>query len=439
MENRVKSFLKINNIVIDKPIICAVSGGVDSVCMITILYKLGYNVILAHVNHNKRKESILEQEEMYKLAKKLNIPFELLDYHYDGKDNFHNDSHNARYGFFKDLCNKYNTNIISTAHHLNDQIETILIKLMEGSNLYGYGGISICNDDGQFKIIRPLLCTNKEELYLYAKENDLVFFEDSSNNEDEFVRNRIRHHIIPLLKNECNDLYNKTLQYSNQLKEAFNYIRSQSIEYLDKTNNIISFDSFNKLNVALKKDIISLLLERYNINKSYSLINNIVEFLSSEDGSKNIVLANDYILIREYNMSYITKRNIRDIKKQSITLENSIIFDNKYKFYFSKKVPSNNAKYIKLCYNEIVLPFYVKTKEDGDNIELLIGNKKVSRIFIDNKIPVEKRNYIPIITDNNGKILWIYNLAKSKDVFKQKNSNDILYFVCEEINNAKRD
>ena len=90
----------------------------------------------------------------------------------------------------------------------------------------------------------------------------------------------------------------------------------------------------------------------------------------------------------------------------------------------------------KLCYNNIVLPFIARAKEDGDSIELLIGNKKVSRIFIDNKISKEQRNYIPIITDNNGKLLWIYDLAKSKDVYNQKNSKEIVYFVCEEANHA---
>ena len=425
MENKVKSFLKFNNIIIDKPIICAVSGGVDSVCMINILYKLGYNVILAHVNHNKREESKLEEIEMDNLAKILNIPFELLDYHFEGNDNFHNAAHNARYEFFKNLCIKYNTNIIATAHHLDDQIETILIKLMEGSNLYGYGGI-----------IRPLLCTNKEELYLYANNNNLKYFEDSSNNTDEFIRNRLRHHVVPLLKKECNDLYNKASQYSNQLKEIFSFIRSQSIDYLNKTNNIISLESFNKLDIALKKDIISLLLEGYNINKSYSLINNINEFLLCDNGNKEMVLSNDYLLVREYDKAFITKREKRDIFPQKITLDNDIIFDNRYRFYFSKKVPSNNAKYIKLCYNDIVLPFIARTKEDGDSIELLIGNKKVSRIFIDNKISKDQRNYIPIITDNNGKLLWIYDLAKSKDVYNQKNSKEIVYFVCEEVNHA---
>ena len=141
MENRVKNFLLENNLIINSPIVCAVSGGADSVSMLHILHRLGYKVILAHVNHNKRSQSIIEEESMRKLAMSLSILFELLDYHYNGEDNFHNDSHNARYDFFRCVCEKYNTNILATAHHSDDQIETVLMKIIEGSNLYGYGGI----------------------------------------------------------------------------------------------------------------------------------------------------------------------------------------------------------------------------------------------------------------------------------------------------------
>ena len=165
MIKKIKEFMLKNSIDIDNIIICAISGGVDSLVMLDLLNKMGYKVVLAHVNHNKREESKIEQEAMKTLADNLGIPFEFLSYHYDGNDNFHNDAHNARYEFFKNLCKKYNTDLVSTAHHLDDQIETILIKLMEGSNLYGYGGISALVDDGEYRIIRPLLCVDKKQIY----------------------------------------------------------------------------------------------------------------------------------------------------------------------------------------------------------------------------------------------------------------------------------
>ena len=247
MKELTQNYMKENNLITDKAIVCATSGGVDSVCLLHILKDLGYNVILAHVNHNKRKESKDEMEAMKKLASHLSIPFEYLSYHYDESDNFHNQAHNARYDFFKSVCNKYNTNVIATAHHLDDQIETVIIKIINGSNLYGYGGISPYYEEDGYKIIRPLLFATKDMLYEYANTNNYQYFEDSSNNEDDYLRNRIRHHVVPLLKENSNDLYSKITSYSNQIKDAFNFIRSLSIKYLNENNNKIELDSYLKL------------------------------------------------------------------------------------------------------------------------------------------------------------------------------------------------
>ena len=431
MENRIKDFLKLNNIIIDKKIIVAVSGGVDSICLIHILKNLGYDLVLAHVNHNFREESKIEEKEMEKLAKSLNIPFELLDYHYDGISNEHADGHEKRYLFFRSLCNKYNTNLIATAHHLDDQAETIIMKILEGSNLYGYGGISIVNDDGLFKIIRPLLCVSKEELYNYAKTNNLKYFEDYTNDLNIYERNRIRHNVIPLLKNETNDFYKKIYEYSNILKESFDFIRNISKEYLLKNENKINIKEFNELNIAVKKDIISLLLENNNIRKNYDLINQIVIFLTSDNGNKEIKLENNNLLIRSYNYAYIKKIDTNIIEDVLLDLNDIKIFNNKYKFYF-EKTPVNNAKYIKLCYNKLKLPLKIRIKKDGDFINTLIGSKKISRLFIDLKLDKEKRQNTPIILDSDNNVLWVYDYIKSKEVFEHKNNFDIC-LICEEI------
>lgn len=431
MENRVLNFIKDNNLINKQPIVCATSGGVDSVCLIHILHKLGYKVILAHVNHHKRAQSEIEEREMQNLTIKMDIPFEVLEYHYDGVDNFHNDSHHARYNFFRDVCNKYKTNTIATAHHADDQMETVLIKIMEGSNLYGYGGISICNDDGSYRIIRPLLCCSKNELYSYAKKNNLIYFEDSSNFEDDFLRNRLRHHVIPLLKNECSDLANKIEEYSIQAHEAFSFIRGLSIDYLKKSDNKIIYETFSSLNIALKKDIISLMLENLNIRKNNNIILDILALFNDNKGSKRIQLENGYLFIRSYNIGYISVDSSLSNECVYVNLDEKIQFMGKYVFYFTKKIDGINAKYIKLCYNQLELPFCIRTKNDGDFIQINGGTKKVSRVLIDQKIPMDCRKKIPIITDNKGNILWIYNVMRSNLVFDQLDTGDI-YFVCEE-------
>ena len=432
MEKKIASFLKEHNLIIDKPVIVATSGGADSVALLYVLYKLGYKVILAHVNHHKRIESIDEEAAMRDYAKSLDIPFELLEYHYDGVDNFHNDSHNARYNFFKGLCKKYNTNLIATAHHMDDQIETVLMKLMEGSNLYGYGGIAILNDDGEYKIIRPLLCVDKEEIYSYVKKNNLVYFEDSSNHQDEFLRNRLRHHVIPLLKKECPSLGEKIEEYSIQAHEAFDYIRSISKAYLKENNDSLNVDTFNKFDIAVKKDILALLLEKYNIRKNKDIILNILSIMENSCGSKVLDLEMGYQFQRTYNKGVISKRKEK-ISVSYLMGEKDIINIGKYRFYFTKTLNNEYAKYIILCYNVLEFPLTIRYKEKGDNILLNVGTKKVSRILIDKKVPKEERDLVPIVLNGNGEILWVYDYAKSTSVSMQKNSGDI-YLVCEVLN-----
>ena len=431
MEKRTLNFMQDNNLITNKKIVCAVSGGVDSICLLYILKNLGFKVILAHVNHNKREESNNEAIAMENLAKKLNIPYEYYSYHYDYLDNFHNDAHIARYNFFKQVCYKHDTNVIATAHHLDDQIETILIKMINGSNLYGYGGISAFYEEDNIKIIRPLLHTNKEELYKYAKSNDLVYYEDKSNNEDDFLRNKIRHHIIPNLKDYSNDFYNKVALYSNQVKEAFNFIRSISIKYLEDNINTIVLETFNELDIAVKKDIISLLLEKHNISKNNRIISQILDVLSTDIGTSEISLDNNYRFVRNYNTAKLKQKTMTNINCVELQ-KDEIVYNGKFRIYFSKIKPKCNAKWIKLCYNVIELPFYIRPWKYGDEIKMQFGTKKLSRLFIDKKIPKDIRDTIPVITDKNGNILWVYGLAKS-ELIKNDRQTEEIYLVCEEI------
>ncbi len=434
MINIVKDFIINNNLIQnDDYVICSTSGGADSICLLHILYSLGYKVVLAHVNHHKRSESDYEEVEMKKLADSLNIPFEIYHYYDDGKDNFHNRAHNMRYQFFRDVADKYKTKTITTAHHLDDQAETVIMRLISGSNLYGYAGISnqVIIDD--YKYIRPLLCVNKNQILEYVKNNNLTYFEDSSNSEDDYLRNRIRHHIIPLLKDENPNLLNQINDYSIILKEAFNLIRNQSINYLNENNNIIDIQSFNELDISIKKDIICLMFEKNNIERTNIIINKCLELILTNSNS-SINIKDGYRFVVEYN-----KASIKPIVETidycyTLDLNSRVEIMGKYVLYFTKNEPLNNEKYIKMCYNDLQLPFTVRNKQEGDFIRMSYGNKKVSRILIDQKVEKEKRNIIPLIFDNCGDLLWIYNYAKNVDVINQKNIGDI-YLVCEEVKN----
>lgn len=434
MLEKIKNFIKAYHLFDDnQKIICAVSGGVDSICLLHILYDLGYALVLAHVNHHKRIESEYEQQQMQRLAKHLNIPIEILDYHATQIDNFQNEAHYARYDFFKQLAKKYQTKWIATAHHLDDQAETILMKLTSGSNLYGYAGISVCLQQDEFSIARPLLCLSKENLYDYAHEQKYNFYEDQSNECDDYLRNRLRHHIIPKLKEETPSFLEKIQEFSIQAKEAFQFIRNQSIKYLNQQNNIISTKDYNLMDIALQKDVLCLLFERYQIEKNKEIIEKCCTLMSQNE-NRQINLKKDYNFKIEYQKAFIEKKTDTKSYREVLTLDQPCFIGNQYKFYFSKKLPQNNAKYLKLCYNDLKLPFFVCNQKAGDFIELSYGSKKVSRIWIDNKIPKEKRKVLPLVFDAENRLLWIYPSVRSKYVSSYKETGD-LYLVCEEIKN----
>lgn len=429
MLDKIHDFIVKNNLIEDDVVVCAVSGGADSVALLHILYSLGYKVVLAHVNHNMREQSKIEQRAMESLASKLNIPFELFDYHFDNSGNFQAVAHEARYKFFKSVCDKYNTKTIATAHHASDQIETVLMRILEGSNLFGYGGISLCGNVEGYRIIRPLLIVDKDDLYSYNNQNKLEYFEDSSNQTDHYLRNRLRHHVVPYLKDNCPDLNAKINNYSTQVKEAFSFIRELSINYLKKWNNRIVVGEFNILNIALKKDIISLVLEQNDINRNVRIIDNILELLQDTRGTKEISLSNSSKLVRSYNEAFIVKNRDNIENKVLLNLNDKVKFG-KYLFYFSKSMPQNNEKFIKLCYNSLELPLVIRSREESDEIKLEFGTKKVSRVLIDCKVSKENRPNIPLIFNGNGDLLWIYDYKKSKLVSLSKGDGD-LYLICE--------
>ena len=309
------------------------------------------------------------------------------------------------------------------------------LRLISGSNLYGYAGISIKKQEGAFEFIRPLLCVSKEEIYAYAKKNHLLYFEDASNASDDYLRNRIRHHILPLLQKENKSYLHKFQEFSIQAKDSFDFIRKQSINYIDKLNNNIEAISFNTLDSALKKDILCLWLEQNQVERNYATIVKCMQLLKQ---NKNCTypLKGDFFFQLEYGIATIQRKNLTSSYEKELDIKDTIKILNHYKFYFSKKLPQNNEKYLKLCYNDLKLPFLIRTRKDGDFINMGYGSKKVARILIDEKIPTGIRNQIPLVFDHSGNLLWIYGIAKSKSVVDQKEKGDI-YLVCEEAQYEK--
>ena len=163
------------NLKSDDVVVIGVSGGPDSMALLYILNefknKIGFKIVCAHVNHNKRLESEYEKESLEKYCKDNNIIFEYIKIESWGDDNFHNEARTVRYNFFEELVENYGAKYLLTAHQGDDLIETILMRIVRGSTLKGYSGFSKIVDKGTYKIIRPLINVTKDEILEYYKSS----------------------------------------------------------------------------------------------------------------------------------------------------------------------------------------------------------------------------------------------------------------------------
>ncbi len=429
-------------------LVLAISGGPDSMCLLHILNQLKekYNLklIVAHVNHNLREESKEEAKFVKKVCESHQITFELKELKNLPRMNIENDARIKRYEFFEKIVNKYQAEILMTAHHGDDLIETILMRLTRGSNFSGYKGFKKITDKKNYQLIRPLIYLTKEEIINYNKEKNLEYRIDKTNQSEDYTRNRFRKKIVPFLHQENPKVHQKFLKFSEELDRIEAYLEKKtktvltSIYDFDKVN----LHKFKELDFVFQIRVIDDMLKKEYQDKIYLLNDThqkmIFNLIENKSPNKRINLPLDKILQKSYHYLYFDNSH-EPIKKEYI-LKDSIILNNQEKIIkltTSSILKSNNL--LRLNSNEIALPLKVRTRKKGDIIKLknLNYTKKLKDIFIDEKVPLEKRNNWPVITDANDVILWIPGLKKSN--FDKNNNEfyDIIYkyVVSEEKRN----
>lgn len=431
--DEVKYYLnsKINK---DDKIIVACSSGPDSMCLISLVMKITPNIICAHVNHNIRKQSKIEYEYLEDFCKQNNIIFEGISLEFNNSSNFESIARTKRYDFLNELYEKYNAKYILTAHHGDDLIETILMRITRGSKLSGYIGIKKENK----RYLRPLLYVTKDDILKYLKENKIKYYEDYTNLEDEHTRNRYRKYIVPFLKKEDKNVHRKYLKFSEELEEyddfVNNYIQSKSII----NNNQVNLDVLTKESNFIKKKSIEYLIKNIQANDflevSDKITNDILQIINSSKSNIKINLNNDYIAQKKYNIFEIKK----EIKNSDVFINFDNFFENDS--YIIKKVSRNNSKsnyVLRLNSDDIKLPLIIRNRRDGDKMFVKnLGVKKLKDILINEKIDIDERKNIPLVCDSNDNILWIPGIKKSKFDKDKKEKYDII-LLCERKEDIK--
>lgn len=403
-----KSTLKNND-----TIIVACSTGPDSMCLVDLILQLDIklNVIIAHVNHKQRKQSDEEYKYIETFCKENNLIFEGKELNNLSTINFEAEARKERYIFFNNLREKYNAKYIITAHHSDDLIETVLMRIFRGSNLSGYSGIKIIDNN----YYRPLLLTTKDNILVYLKENNIKYYHDVTNDEDIHTRNRLRHNVLPFIKEVFKDSHNKINEFSKELIEYNDFVNSYINNKQLINNNCIDLDLLKKEKNIIKKKCIEILIE--NIQKedwleiSKDVVSEIISVIDNSKPNVTIDLNNDYVAIKEYSKLYIQKKETN----KNIENEYSDFYEDENYIIKSGNSSLKNNYVIRLNSKEIKLPLIIRTRRPGDVIDVKnLGHKKVKDILIDEKVPMNMRSNILLVTDQNDEILWIVGIKKSK-------------------------
>ena len=421
----------------DDTIVIGCSTGPDSMALLDMLMKLekkySLKLIVAHVNHNIRKESVYEESFLKKFCENHSLLFESMIIEEYGDDNFHNEARNIRYHFFEDLIYKYNAQYLMTAHHGDDLIETILMRIIRGSNLFGYSGFKEIVDMGNYKIVRPLIHFTKDELLQYDITNHVPYFIDSSNEKDKYTRNRYRKYVLPFLKEEDKDVHKKFLKFSNELDRVSSFILFEREKALSSVmiGNVLSIESFCKLDEYMQREVLYYLLGDFYqddlILLSDKHIDLILNLIYSNKANSFVNLPNEVIANKCYNFLEF-KRNTETIASYEVEFDQFVSLPNDHFIEQILDTDINSNDICRLDTRELKLPLIVRTRRFGDRIAIkgLNGTKKIKDIFIDKKMKLDDRDSWPIVTDSCGKIVWIPGIKKSKYDKKKSEFYDII-------------
>ncbi|MDY0277800.1 MAG: tRNA lysidine(34) synthetase TilS [Acholeplasma sp.] len=409
------------NISKNDKVIVSVSGGVDSMVLLHFLLSNGIIPVVVHFNHHTRNTNERDQDLVTNFALNNNLKCYVIDVKVSS-GNFQSNARSFRYKQLERIAKRHEAKYIATAHHLDDMIETVLIKLTRGSNLYGYSGIHPSYSKNNLTYIKPFVFSSKSEIVSYATNNGIPFFEDETNYTDTYLRNRYRHTIVPIMKQENPQLLERILSYHTQLSEAASYIKKTALEYI--VNDTIDIPKFKTLDSVIQKEMISVLLNTNGIIANHETLNKIRDMLLSKEANSSYSLENNYQFIKTYEKGVI-QSNSKIVSFDVILDNKETILPNMKKITFLNNECLNDKECVNICYNKISLPLHARTRKNGDKLAFVYGHKKLKDYFIDKKIPKHLRDEILLITDNDNTILWVQDLyinktlgTKEKLIFK---------------------
>ena len=398
-----------------KPVLLAVSGGVDSMVMCDLFFKSNISFAVAHCNFKLRGADADKDEQLVAdWAKGNNITFYQTSFDTqqkadDWKKGIQETARILRYEWLEEIRNKNQYAAVVTAHHANDNVETLLMNLFKGTGIAGLHGIKPHNGN----IIRPLLFAQKKELYAYALEHDIVYREDTSNKSDKYTRNDIRLNIIPTIEKSFPDVVthiSNSISRFEEAEELYNKAIAIDVKKLTEQRGQDIYIPVRKL--RLRKPLKTIC---YELFRPYGFtspqVPHIIDLLGADSG--HCIDSSTHKVIKDREFLIITTK---EIIKTDIILVNdlpaTLSLENATISFKSTAVPDkipadNNSAYLDI--SKLKFPLLLRTWRQGDYFYPLgmgMKKKKLSKYFKDQKIPIHEKNKIWVL-ESDKRIVWL--------------------------------
>lgn len=445
IESKIKAFIKQHHLINQgDEIVIGVSGGADSTALLHFLnsHKDCYKITLkvAHVNHGIRDAAVTDAQFVQDLCEKWKIDF----YRHDCNIRKLSEEsglceeeigRQERYNFFISLTNEDGK--IATAHNMNDQAETMMMRFLRGSDIKGLAGIPPKRN----QIIRPLLCLTRKEIEAYCRYYSLAYRDDHTNFLPVYTRNKIRLNCIPYIEEHINPNVVPLLAKHGEIyREEEDFLHTYGNHIFKECTGIttekavLDCNKLKKEHPYIQKKVILLAIsELSGSSKDITLkhLQSIQELMSLQSG-RQVSLPDQLIAIRQYDEILIKKAEVlKDSECINLTMGENFIKKHNFKLIlaccdrktFEQTQENMYTKYID--YDKIRDNLQFRTRQEQDFIKLEVGNKKLKKFFIDEKIPKDNRDTLPLIADGD-EIVWVVGKRLSTNYYVTENTKSIL-------------
>lgn len=441
-------------------VLIGVSGGADSLALLYFLdkYSESFKIIIgaAHLHHGLRGDAADADEDFVRsFCKARGIPFysrqrNIQEISQTEKISIEEAGRKERYGFFTAIANEQGYNRIAMGHHINDQAETMLMRLIRGTGVKGVSGIKSSRDN---LFIRPFLCLEKKEIIDYCEKNQLAYRTDATNFQKEYTRNIIRLDIMPMileLNPRAEVHFNEFTKIANEYEAFFEkYVDQVQEKILIRKDEMVMLDRELWLGEepVVQKEILRRAIFKFKGSLKEIEYNHITAFYSLLKSDKTIWeihFPDDIRLIRRYDRVMVTDKH-KFINKtvspkrilinktwifseEKMILETQIIDQDEFrqkKCFFSKELENHSEKYFD--YDRIKADMYLRSRKPGDFFYPtgISGKKAIKKYFIDKKIDRNLRDGIPLLA-TDAEVLWIIGYAINQRCLADSNTKNIL-------------